>query len=175
MQRFPLSCLALCLASSLMAASTAQWICYPEPFDVGLEKPRYFRKDITVKNDLQKAIFYTLIDDAGWVQIDGTVVGEEGRFHDHYLKGNDVTPMLKTPGVHTLASQVVNMAGTGGLICRLELHYAEARRLEHAEFRRREMATLPRLRGRPLTAMGVADGHDVHADAGGKRRAAPSS
>ena len=123
MQRFPLSCLAVCLASSLMAASTAQWICYPEPFDAGLEKPRYFRKEITVKNGLQKALFYTLIDDAGWVQIDGKVVGNEGRFHDHYLKGNDVTPALKTPGVHALASQVINMAGSGGLICRLELQY----------------------------------------------------
>ena len=123
MNRFPLSCLALCLASSLMAASTAQWICYPEPFDVGLEKPRYFRKDITVKNGLKKAIFYTLIDDSGWVQIDGKTVGNEGRFHDHYLKGNDVTPMLKTAGVHALASLVINMAGSGGLICRLELQY----------------------------------------------------
>ena len=125
MQRFPLSCLAVCLASSLMAASTAQWICYPEPFDVGLEKPRFFRKEITVKNGLQKALFYTLIDDAGWVQIDGKTVGNEGRFHDHYLKGNDVTSALKTPGVHALASQVVNMAGSGGLICRLELQYAD--------------------------------------------------
>ena len=70
MNRFPLSCLALCLASSLMAASTAQCICYPEPFDVGLEKPRYFRKDITVKNGLKKATFNTLIDDSCWDQID---------------------------------------------------------------------------------------------------------
>ena len=123
MQRFCLSCLVICLASSLMAASTAQWICYPEPFDVGLEKPRYFRKEITVKNGLQKALFYTLIDDGGWVQIDGKTVGNEGRFHDHYLKGNDVTTMLKTPGVHALASQVINAAGSGGLICRLELQY----------------------------------------------------
>ena len=131
MKRILLFSFVLGLAASLMAASTAKWICYPEPFDVGLHKPRYFRRTITVKPGLQKAVFFTLIDDGEYIQIDGKNVGDEGRFHDHYLKGNDVTTMMKMPGIHVLASQVVNAAGSGGLICRLELQYEDGTVEQH--------------------------------------------
>ena len=131
MKRILLFSFVLGLAASLMAASTAKWICYPEPFDVGLHKPRYFRRTITVKPGLQKAVFFTLIDDGGYIQIDGKNIGDEGRFHDHYLKGNDVTTMMKMPGIHVLASQVVNAAGSGGLICRLELQYEDGTVEQH--------------------------------------------
>lgn len=104
--------------------SRAHWLCYPEPFSQGLNKPRFFRKSMTVKHELASAKLYCVIDDVGAVFVNGSAVPPKYLFHPTNPLGYEVKDLL-VKGQNTLAFSVTNLAGSGGFICRLELVFTD--------------------------------------------------
>ncbi len=114
------------LLGILVTITETNWIAYPEAFEKGIEKQRFFRKEFTVREGLVSAKAWHWLDDTGTIYIDGVAeppgtVSLEG--------GHDMTDHLKTPGRHLLAIMDINKAASGGVVFRLELTYRDG----HAE------------------------------------------
>ena len=113
-------------AREYFTVTETNWIAYPEAFEKGIEKQRFFRKDFTVREGLVSAKAWHWLDDTGTIYIDGVAeppgtVSLEG--------GHDMTDRLKAPGRHLLAIMDINKAASGGVVFRLELTYRDG----HAE------------------------------------------
>ena len=113
-------------AREYFTVTETNWIAYPEAFEKGIEKQRFFRKEVTVREGLVSAKAWHWLDDTGTIYIDGVAeppgtVSLEG--------GHDMTDRLKAPGRHLLAIMDINKAASGGVVFRLELTYRDG----HAE------------------------------------------
>jgi len=112
-------------AETAYIKSTAQWLCYPEPFAEGIDKPRFFRTEFEVKKGLVKATIHYWMDDAGNPYINETqVLNNHGHPTSRCVEGADCTKLL-TEGKHVLSFIGRNLASVGGVIARLELKYED--------------------------------------------------
>ena len=106
----------------------AQWLHYPEPDAKGLNVPRYFWTHITIKEGLQHADIYYLLDDDGDLILDGTQINrnQTDRVPNAYripAWHYDATQLA--PGPHLLELKNINGSRSGGILCRIALRYAD--------------------------------------------------
>ena len=105
-------------------SSSVKWICPNEAFPDGIGKQRFYRHAFETREGLVRATGRWWIDDWGFVHVDGKKVSASAKMVETPV---DLTAALAKPGMHVLAVEGKNMAGTGGVCLSIVLEYADGK------------------------------------------------
>ncbi len=119
--------LLCCLACTLFAGPKAFWLAYPERDQDSLHQERYLRTEFDVLDkEIKQAIFGFIVDDGGYVLLNGHDVAKEGIRSNAVprVKQYDVTNLM-TGGRNVLAVTYINEASKGGFILHVSITYQD--------------------------------------------------
>lgn len=109
--------LSVCASEDFVSAT--KWIMADELTDEGLDKDRYFRSAINIREGLVRATCEWWFDDQGDLVIDGRRQGGS------VGKMVDVTDAISDAGRHVFAVRNRNLAGKGGVCLAVRMEYSD--------------------------------------------------